>query len=208
MLIQEDGIITGNVYDKYGTKNPIARFLMKGFFDSIDYLLSTVRFENIHEVGCGEGCLSMHLAKRGFTIRASDFSVQIVGKATSRSIEEGIPILFKVASIYDLDVDSDSAELILCCEVLEHLDDPDRALDTLSKLARPYLLVSIPREPIWRILNLCRGKYIKDFGNTPGHIQHWSRTGFLQLLERYFEVVDIRCPFPWTVALCKVKLHG
>jgi hypothetical protein len=30
----------------------------------------------------------------------------------------------------------------------------------------------VPREPIWRIGNMARGRYLGDLGNTPGHIQH------------------------------------
>lgn len=205
MSVKEDGIVSGNFYDKYGTKNPIARYLMKSFFDSIDGLISPLHVENIHEVGCGEGHLSRYLAKKGYSIRGSDFSAQIVEQATRKSREENVPIVFKAASIYNLVEEEDSAELVVCCEVLEHLEYPERALDTLTKLAKPYLLVSVPREPIWRMLNVCRCKYVKDFGNTPGHINHWQRAGFLRLLEQYFEVVDDRCPLPWTVALCRVR---
>ena len=86
---------------------------------------------------------------------------------------------------------------------LEHLEDPAGALDVLAGLARPWLLASVPREPLWRVLNCARGKYWADWGNTPGHLQHWSRSGFLAFLERRFQVVEARSPLPWTVALCR-----
>jgi hypothetical protein len=63
----------------------------------------------------------------------------------------------------------------------------------------------VPREPLWRVLNLARGKYLADLGNTPGHVNHWSRGGFLDLLSRRFEIVEARTPLPWTMALCKVR---
>ena len=50
---------------------------------------------------------------------------------------------------------------------------------------------------------LARGKYLGDLGNTPGHVNHWSRRGFLGLLSRRFEIVEARTPLPWTMALCK-----
>ena len=37
------------------------------------------------------------------------------------------------------------------------------------------LLVSVPREPLWRGLNMARGAYMRDLGNTPGHVNHWSK---------------------------------
>jgi 2-polyprenyl-3-methyl-5-hydroxy-6-metoxy-1,4-benzoquinol methylase len=114
-----------------------------------------------------------------------------------------VEIDFRVASIYDLVPERDAAELVVCCEVLEHLDDPGMAMAMLSKLARSYLLVSVPREPVWRVLNMARGKYLGSFGNTPGHIQHWSRKGFLKMLEEHVDILKVLTPFPWTVALCR-----
>jgi len=63
----------------------------------------------------------------------------------------------------------------------------------------------VPREPIWRALNLARGKYVRDLGNTPGHLGHWSRRGFLELLGGRLEVVAVRTPLPWTMALCRAN---
>jgi hypothetical protein len=93
---------------------------------------------------------------------------------------------------------------VLCCEVLEHLGDPEGAVDVLAGLARPWLIASVPREPLWRALNLARLSYIGDLGNTPGHLNHWSRRAFVRFLTRRFEVVQVLSPLPWTMALCRV----
>ena len=39
----------------------------------------------------------------------------------------------------------------------------------------------VPREPVWRVLNVARGRYVRWLGNPPGHIQHFSRAAFLAL---------------------------
>jgi Methyltransferase domain len=93
--------------------------------------------------------------------------------------------------------------LIVCCEVLEHLEDPEAALETIARLARPWAIVSVPREPMWRALNLARLSYVSRLGNTPGHLQHWSRRGFVRFLERRLELVELHSPLPWTIALCR-----
>ena len=54
-------------------------------------------------------------------------------------------------------------------------------------------------------LNLVTGRYIKDLGNTPGHVNHWSKRGFVQLLERYGTVEEARSPFPWTMLLVRAR---
>ncbi len=110
---------------------------------------------------------------------------------------------FWAQPIETIDIAAEAAPLVVCCEVLEHLDDPVRGVEILAALAQPYLLASVPREPLWRALNMARGKYLGALGNTPGHLNHWSRGGFLRVLERRFEVIEARTPLPWTMALCR-----
>jgi 2-polyprenyl-3-methyl-5-hydroxy-6-metoxy-1,4-benzoquinol methylase len=131
-------------------------------------------------------------------------SSQAIAAAKRRAREQGLPLSFRTADLYQLSAPSDAAELVLCCEVLEHLPDPERALERLCTLARPHLVVSVPREPLWRVLNVARGQYWGDLGNTPGHLQHWSQRSFLALLRRHVEIVELRTPLPWTMALCRV----
>ena len=200
----EDGIVVGNVYNKYESGNPIARYLLANFHGALLDLIRQSGAREAHEVGCGEGYLSAFLHEQlGLRIRGSDRSAEIIRVA--RELHSPLEMYFTNRSIYDLQETDDSAPLIVCCEVLEHLEEPRRALRILRELARPYAIMSTPREPAWRIANMLRGKYIRDLGNTPGHVQHWSRRGLLRLLSDDFEVVDVRSPFPWTVALCTAR---
>lgn len=193
----------GNHYDKYHTANPIARRLMQGFLDAFDALAARVPASDALEIGCGEGELSIRLARRGFRMRGCDISAEIVEEARRRAREAGVEATFRTQPIETIDAAAEAAPFVVCCEVLEHLDDPRRGVDTLAELAQPWLLASVPREPIWRVLNMARGKYLGDLGNTPGHVNHWSRQGFLDLLGSRFEIVETRTPLPWTMALCK-----
>ena len=88
--------------------------------------------------------------------------------------------------------------------MLEHVPDPEATVAEMARVARRHLLVSVPREPLWRALNLARGAYVKDLGNTPGHVNHWSRRAFVALLSRHGRVLDVRSPFPWTMLLVAV----
>lgn len=193
----------GNHYDKYHTANPIARRLMQGFLDGFDALASHVPVSRGLEIGCGEGELSIRLARRGFAMRGFDISAQIVEEARRRARQAGVEATFGAQPIETIDVAAEAAPFVICCEVLEHIDDPVQGVDTLAELAQPWLLASVPREPVWRALNMARGKYLRHLGNTPGHVNHWSRQGFLDLLSRRFEIVETRTPLPWTMALCK-----
>jgi 2-polyprenyl-3-methyl-5-hydroxy-6-metoxy-1,4-benzoquinol methylase len=193
----------GNVYDKYSTLHPIERRLVSGFLAQLDRLVERTGASEAHEVGCGEGELALRLAARGLRVRGSDAFAEVIGEARRRAASAGSEVDYEMRPVQELDPERDGAELVLCCEVLEHLEDPDAALDTLAGLARPWLLVSVPREPLWRVLNLARLKYVRELGNTPGHLHHWSRGGFLRFLERRVEVVEVRSPLPWTMALCR-----
>lgn len=195
--------VPGNYYDKYNTKNPVARYLMNGFLQSFDQLTALTGSKRSYEVGCGEGNLSLRMRDRGWDVRGSDLEAVSVEQANAACVAKNYPPLFYQRSLFDLTAEEAACELVICCEVLEHVPDTRRALETLRKLAKPYLLVSVPREPIWRILNLARGKYITDLGNTPGHIQHWSSRGFVEEVKQIGEIVAIKQPLPWTMVLCR-----
>jgi 2-polyprenyl-3-methyl-5-hydroxy-6-metoxy-1,4-benzoquinol methylase len=158
-----------------------------------------------HEVGCGEGELARRLAERGLRVRGTDASAEVIAEARRRAEASGVQAEFRVAPVEELDPARDAAELIVCCEVMEHLADPDAALSVVAALASPWAIVSVPREPLWRALNMARLKYVNALGNTPGHLNHWSRRSFVDFLGRRFDVVEVRAPLPWTMALCRAR---
>jgi 2-polyprenyl-3-methyl-5-hydroxy-6-metoxy-1,4-benzoquinol methylase len=195
----------GNVYDKYGTSNPVARRLVARFMADVDELVGRTDAREAHEVGCGEGELAIRLARAGLRVRGSDAFQAVLTEARERTRAAGVEIEFEATPVEELDPGRHAAELVVCCEVLEHLEDPQRALEVLSRLARPWLIASVPREPLWRALNLARLSYVGELGNTPGHLGHWSKRGFERFLGSRFEVVEVRSPIPWTMALCRVQ---
>lgn len=203
--VTEDGVQIGNHYNKYETRNFIAQYLMRNFTKSLDDLVKLTGKRTIFEVGCGEGFWSLRWLNQGFQIKACDFSEAAIAMAMSNAVEMNLDAsVFYTQSIYELD-EHNKTDLIVCCEVLEHLENPELALTKLSNIAHPWLIVSVPREPIWSWLNMARGKYLSDFGNTPGHIQRWSQSEFIDMVGRYFDVVEVRAPLPWTMLLCKAR---
>lgn len=202
----EDGVVIGNTYDKYGSNNPIVRELMRGFDAVLSDFVELTRPQTIHEIGCGEGYWVLRWLSQGLAARGCDFSERIISIAQENADASNLDSsVFSARSIYDLDAVQDSADLIVCCEVLEHLEHPKEALGALQKVTAQHLILSVPREPLWCALNLARGKYITSWGNTPGHLQHWSKQGFIKFVSAYFEVTEIRSPIPWTMVLCRPK---
>ena len=196
----QDGILIGNQIDKAQVTNPIARRMVAGFDSALDRLLDAIdpKPASVHEVGCGEGRVSRRLhAKLAIPVRASDFSSALTEENIARR-EPGVHYVMR--SIYDLNPAEDGADLVLCCEVLEHLERPSQALAALRRLAARDYIISVPCEPLWRGLNMARGKYLSAFGNTPGHLNHWSRRGFVDFLESGgFTIKCCLRPLPWTM---------
>ena len=194
------GNIVGNVYDKYNTRNPIARALMRGFTDAVTDLYQGTGARSVLEVGCGEGLLADHLIRRA---RPDRFEACDVALRPAPDLDPQIAL--REASIYALPYPSASFDLVICCEVLEHLSDPAAGLAELARVSRRHVLLSTPWEPVWRALNLARGHYLRDLGNTPGHVQHFSRRAIRELAARHLRVLELRRPLPWTVILGEVR---
>lgn len=206
---KEDGIVIGNAYNKYGSSNSIVKWMMNGFEAALTDFVAKASPLSIHEIGCGEGYWTLHWLKQGLPARGSDFSTQVIRLAHENAAEQNQPSsLFKASSIYELTTEQDSADLIVCCEVLEHLEDPEVGLQALQRVVGKHLIISVPQEPLWRLLNMARGKYIPHWGNTPGHLQHWSKRGFIRLVSKYFDIIETKSPLPWTMLLCRPRIQN
>ncbi|MCK5044588.1 class I SAM-dependent methyltransferase [Candidatus Parcubacteria bacterium] len=188
-----------NFSDKYLKYNFVVRKLMDNFFQSISRIIFDLEIKSALEVGCGPGFSTQRLTKilKHKDFQASELRMDLVKEA--QEINPGIKI--ECESIYELKKADNSFDLIIVLEVLEHLENPERALKELKRVTSRYCLLSVPNEPFWRFLNICRLAYLKDFGNTPGHIQHWSRNSFLKFLSKEFKVKKVSAPLPWTLVL-------
>ena len=195
----DNSVIVGS-NGKYQTRNPIGRLLLKGFDQAIISSIKATKPSSVLEVGCGEGHVTeLILSTNVSRVLATDISDILVKENAARVKDPRVT--FQVQDVMSLSM-RDQFDLVVCCEVLEHLDDPGQAVDILHSLNARNYLFSVPWEPIWRIMNMARGAYLSDFGNSPGHLNHFSRKGFLKLIERKFVVTELRKPLPWTVGLC------
>lgn len=186
---------------KYESTGRAAQFLVNRFFAAGQKLLgqNLEPGDTVLEVGCGPGYSTRRIAqwRAGVRLMGGDISASLLGNA--RRLNAGIP--FVRESVYSLPHPDKSIDVALLLEVLEHLDQPEAALAELNRVVRRHLLLSTPREPLWRILNCVRGKYLTELGNTPGHIQHWSTSGLIKQVSPFFQVEAVATPIPWTILL-------
>jgi 2-polyprenyl-3-methyl-5-hydroxy-6-metoxy-1,4-benzoquinol methylase len=205
VTVDREGTVTGNTCDKYGSTNPVVRRLMARFEGTLDELFAQADPQSLLDVGCGEGVLTHQWAqhvgdeRRVVGIDLDDPALHAEwAKRTAPNLEYRV---MKAENLPFADGEFDAATAI---EVLEHVPDAEHTVAEMARVASGHLLVSVPREPLWRGLNMARGAYWRDLGNTPGHVNHWSKRGFVSLLSRYGVVEEARSPFPWTMLLVRL----
>jgi len=196
---------TGNTFDKYGSSNPFVRRLMDGFEAALDDLFARATPGSVLDVGCGEGVLTVRWAERLRGGRVIGIDLPDPKLQSEWATRQRANLEFRAMRVEQLPFADHEFDLAAAIEVLEHVPDPELALAEMTRVTRGHLLVSVPREPLWRAMNVARGAYLHDLGNTPGHVNHWSKRAFVRLLGRYGRVVELRSPFPWTMLLVRVS---
>lgn len=188
----------------------VGQKLINSYFKNIESLLDTSGITkrskvNAIEIGCGEGFSTQRLREAlpgNVQLQASEYVASLVPKAQKRNPK----VKITQESIYETKHANASFDLIFLLEVLEHLDYPDQALQELARILKPngYLIIGVPREPLWCCLNMARGKYLTNFGNTPGHLNHWSSWTLRRFVAKHFGPIQARRqPLPWTQILVK-----
>ena len=202
--IIDDGVVAGTG-DKYQTRNPLSKYLIRQFDKNIAALVHKISPKTVLEIGCGEGhTTQLILEHSDAEVISTDVSEKIIRIAEEHTANPRVQ--FDVLNIYHVANQFDQQfDLVVCCEVFEHLDEPEMALVELAKINSANLIISVPNEPLWRILNMLRGAYLSDWGNTPGHLQHWGTGAFRQFVESQFSIVSYHTPIPWNLIHATTK---
>jgi SAM-dependent methyltransferase len=188
---------------KHTSSNPLQQYLLGRFHARATGLLALVEPAPrcVLDAGCGEG-FAMQAVLGPLNIRVigldgSAGALQIAGKLNPSSG-------FSAGDLFALPFPDQSFDLVVCMEVLEHLSDPHRGLKELCRVSAGWLLLSVPNEPFFRGANFLRGKNMHDWGNDPGHVNHWSARGFTRFIADSCRIVASTTSFPWTLALCRI----
>ena len=204
MSIQPRPFPTGNTFDKYGSTNPVVRRLMGRFHSDLDELWARAEPRSVLDVGCGEGVLTYEWAERLGDRRIVGIDLDDPKLAAEWQTRRRENLEYRVEEATSLSFADDEFDVAAAIEVLEHVPDPEATVAEMARVAERWLLVSVPREPLWRGLNMARGAYWGSLGNTPGHVNHWSKRSFARMLSRHGTVEEARSPFPWTMLLVRL----
>jgi 2-polyprenyl-3-methyl-5-hydroxy-6-metoxy-1,4-benzoquinol methylase len=201
--------ITDSYFDqfqtkKYRAKNPVKRALIKRFVSKLHELFeSGSPPRSVLEIGVGEGFLSGFLAER---YPAVEFSGVDLNQQDLELLAKKFPRIKRYcANIYDLSALPGGYDLIICAEVLEHVDEPQRALEQIVKLGPQRVILTVPHEPWFMLSNLAMGKNITRLGNDIEHVNHFTVGSFRKLLSRQFELSKVTTSYPWILAAGQPK---
>lgn len=189
-------------FRKFQTGNPVVRRLIGRFYGNLREIVEPLRPESFLDAGCGEGetleRLKPLLPRR---ISAFDLNSDSVQFTKMRHPEADVQRL----NIFALPFQPDSFDVVVCLEVLEHLDNPKGALRELLRVSRRDVIVSVPHEPWFRLGSLLRCKYLKNFGNHPEHIQQFNPVSLRGMVAEQADVVEVRTSFPWILLHCRKR---
>ncbi|SEH05398.1 class I SAM-dependent methyltransferase [Candidatus Venteria ishoeyi] len=96
------------------------------------------------DVGCGNGVISRSLGANGFNVKGIDISEKTIAKA--KSLNTFSNVSFEVCSAEQLVASGKKYHAVICSEVLEHLNEPDKLLQTLHETIHDsgVLIVTVP----------------------------------------------------------------
>lgn len=185
---------------KHTSKNPIQKLLIKNFYSSLISLAKPLKAETILDAGCGEGFTMDKLSKKGVGKKIE--GIEYTKDALSFGKKLFPNLTFRQGSVYELPYKDNSFDLVICTEVLEHLEEPAKALKEILRVSKKYLIISVPNEPFFMLCNFLRGKNLSRFGNDEEHINHWNPLSFKKYLKQNgVKTKEVRLPFPWTTIL-------
>jgi ubiquinone/menaquinone biosynthesis C-methylase UbiE len=189
-------------YEKFQTRNPLARFLFDRFYGRLRHLVAELQPNSVLDAGCGEGETLERLRNLlPRDVHGFDNNPACVKFAASR-----LPAYrFSTGDVCHIEYEDRRFDMVLCLEVLEHLSDPELALRELVRVSRRDIVISVPNEPYFRLTNLVRGKYLRRWGDHPEHCQHWNRASLASFLAPSADVMQIRSSYPWLIAGSRKK---
>ena len=204
---------------EYGYNNTTRSFFHEYLLKGIDKALSRISYNSkttsnlkVLDAGCGNGYVAGCLLKKGFLVAGFDTSVTGIEQARIAHPEAK----FEVLSAYE-DIGKDFGndwDVIISCEVIEHLYDPRCFISNLRKALKPgglLILTTVYHGYLKNLLLALSGKMDQHFTTLwdGGHIKFWSHKTIRAILEEQ-DFTDLkfhnagRLPFLWKsiVASC------
>ena len=186
---------------RYATNSRLYNWHTEAFHARVLALVEEAAPRTVLDAGCGEGFATAYLSERlpNVAFEGVDVSEGAVEYARQH---HGAHAAYRVGSVYELPFDDDAFDLVLCSEVLEHLDQPEKAVAELKRVARQHVLMTVPLEPYFDRLNRV-GRFF-GVGGDPGHVNFWTKEGWREFVGRHFDRVRTDTKLIYNLALAEV----
>jgi len=192
----------GNIR-KYLSPNPLVKLIVGKFLRDVNMMAQYAKCATVLDVGCGEGFISRYLKAHNKNMFIQGLDISQRALQVAKYFDPHSDLLR--ASVYNIPCKDESFDIAVCCELLEHLIDPERAVLEAKRVSKRFVILSVPRDPYFRAANVLRLKYLRRLGSPPVHIWNWTEKRFLRLLRKHFKEYCARASTLWIVALCKVN---
>lgn len=100
------------------------------------------------DVGCGGGILSEEFARAGHTVSGIDQSAASIATAKNHALQQNLEIDYRVEAAEALPFPAASFDVVVCCDMLEHVADVSQVVAEAARVLRPgglYLFDTINR---------------------------------------------------------------
>lgn len=153
-------------------------------------------------MGCGKGDIAIPLASLGYQIIGVDVFPAVIETAKFRKtklLNQDNSVEFLVGDAESLNIRNQLFDFIICTEVLEHLEHPEKALDSIFSLLKKNgtLIVTIPNGygPYSLFFNSFTTKIAyaiaRKIQHSP-HVQAFTFSRFQKLIEeRGFRIFEV-----------------
>jgi 2-polyprenyl-3-methyl-5-hydroxy-6-metoxy-1,4-benzoquinol methylase len=184
---------------KYQSRNPFQVWVLRRFMNAVLREIEALQPDTVLDFGTGEGFFLQRLLEGGARPR-SVLGIDLREDALRQARRRCPSCEFEQVDLLTWEHTPASFDLVIASEVLEHLEDPGRYLKKLVELSRGHLLLTVPFEPWFQILNLIRGRDIGRLGNHPEHVNRWGFRGFKRFVASHAGIESAYTVFPFTVA--------
>lgn len=101
---------------------------------------------SVLEVCCGSGMMAEKFARAGARVTGTDFSPAAIARARERARRYGFDATLLVADAENLAFADHSFDLVAVHDGLHHLDNPERAIQEMARVARRGVLILDPAQ--------------------------------------------------------------
>jgi ubiquinone/menaquinone biosynthesis C-methylase UbiE len=157
--------------------------------------------QTIVDIGCGEG-ITLEKLHRLFPDRKA-FGIEVLSENVNICRHHGCNV--KQGDVYNLPLPSNTVDFVLFMEVIEHLEDPETAVQEIHRVLVPggRLVIVFPNDKTFKIARILTLRF-QEAAYDPGHVRQWTPQDMRNFLSEYGFTVAFSQNMPfyfWPVSL-------